>query len=226
MSLILHIKDKLRINYNLLEKACCGRSPRYLSMKDLLYKLRWMGEDGWREFFLFLLYTGISVIVQSLLFWAGDLPFLRNFHLWGLGCGIIPDVIFLGFILCLTLGILANVNTYPVVPTSLPSIPKWIPVALIILSLIAVYISTMFYYQWWILVWGLVMLAICNWYLAEYCLGAVGRLDLATGIGLICAIGAYFALLITGREPVIDTAGIVTLIVAAFGGWMYSALDI
>lgn len=197
-------------------------------MKKFIYNLRmFFGEDGWRELVYFCICVVVSTLIQSLLFWVGDLPFLKRFDLWGLGCGIILDVILGVFVLVWSWVIFKRPDTFPLIPETPPAVSKETFIVTIICSLIAAYICTVFYFQWLLFGLSLVLIVACGLKLIRD-MNIVGNPEIvsfAIGIPLAYCVGAYFALLTVGREPAMDAYGITILSIACFAVWMYPALE-
>ena len=168
----------------------------------------WLNEELWELLILLLVAAVVSIGVQSLLFWIGGL-FLSIKD-----CGMLIDTI-LGILLISPLflgaGLTEGEGNGSIFVGSL--------------AIMGIYISVVWYFHAGILAGCLVLLYMALWRLYKI----IGADPLWTCGGtcayLLYCIGAYFAMIFNGLEPVINIYGIVTLIVATIGVWVIPASE-
>ena len=164
---------------------------------------KWFDDEFWGAFLSLVVVCIISVCVQSFLFWADDLSLLSGFHIGTLSFGMVADVVLFATILAFALW----TNNGPDTFMFLGTMGKGrVCLFFITLATIALYVSVIFAYLWWVLVLAIAVIFICEHALLRL-KADDSRINLAFGVALIYCVGAYIALLLNDLVPAISLYG-------------------
>ena len=165
------------------------------------------------QFLLLVVCTLISICIQSLFFYIGELITENEY----LGMGL--DIITYGLMAISAMSILDVADLFPSAKAPTKGL---ICISLMWLFTFIAYISIIATYLWWVLLLSLVIFIFCGIILEN--MGAhIGILFIRMCIMLIYTIGTYFAMSINDLEPAIDTFGITWLLCVTALIWMYSS---
>ena len=168
---------------------------------------KWFDDEFWELGLLFLVVAAVSIGVQSLIFWIGGLfPSVED-------CGMLIDSILCALLvlpLLIGAGLTEGEGNGNIIVG--------------LLAIMGIYISVVWYFHAGILAGCLVLLFSALWRLHKLGADPLWTCGGACAYLLYC-IGAYYAMIFNGLEPVISVYGIVILSIATLCVWFIPATD-